>query len=166
MRGSRARRQQENEVLTWSEWVGLDRVRQRQDPLLDLSGVYRIRIVDADGKPIVQHRFMGTDTNGVVYIGQTVNPLRRRLGNIPRGRRTGKTSHTLGRKLHVLDSIPGIHKRLGKLSFECQVAHSRHSKDAEKSLLRDYVATYGEVPPLNGTFPDRGDREAWAGYVG
>jgi hypothetical protein len=163
--GRAVRRKTPRKSPTWSEWCVLDDVSRRDDAVLDNSGVYRIRAVNADGNPVTQHRFLGVDPSGVVYIGQTERVLRRRLRNIRRGRRTGKTSHTLGRKLHVLDRLPAFQERFKDVWLECQYAESDNPPASEKNLIRAYVASYGEAPPLNGTFPDRGDTVAWGEHI-
>jgi len=151
--------------LKWSEWCALDELKHREDPVLNRIGVYRFRFVDRNGIPVVQSRFLAVDSSGVVYIGRSQVPLGNRLRRIPHSRKTGRSSHTLGRKLHVLDGLRAYRTWSRKLTLECQYAHCPDPLEKEKELIRAYVAKFGEIPPLNGEFPNRGDREAWGDYI-
>ena len=163
--GRAVRRKTPRKSPTWSEWCALDDLEQREDPILNRIGVYRFRFVDEAGQPVVQSRFLAIDSTGVVYIGRSQIPLRTRLRRIPHSRKTGRSSHTLGLKLHVLDGLRAYRTWSRKLTLECQYAHCPDPVEKEKELIRAYVAKFGEIPPLNGEFPNRGDREAWGDYI-
>lgn len=55
-------------ILTWSEWLPLDVVSHKADPMLEKPGVYRIRSVDKDSDPAPQRRFLGIDQPGCSFL--------------------------------------------------------------------------------------------------
>lgn len=56
--------------MRWTSWIELEDTKSRNGRLKGF-GVYEIRIVGRTGSPIPIHRLVGTDRNGVIYIGRS-----------------------------------------------------------------------------------------------
>lgn len=152
--------------LDWSEWMDLHRVNDASRGTLSARGaVYQLRAVNEQDIAQPQSRFLAMDPDGLLYIGQTSGSIDRRMKALLRGWATGTASHTVGRKLHILDRLPGFMAAFDGLSIHFRYAACVDPTAVERALLRGYAARFGETPPLNGEFPDRGDRKAWAGYL-
>lgn len=63
--------------MRWSNYKGFTNVDWESIP--DGPGVYYIRFIDGSGNPARVRRLGGTDTEGIVYIGETGRSLRSRL---------------------------------------------------------------------------------------
>jgi hypothetical protein len=110
------------------------------------GGVYKI-IAARDGLRIPVNRFLGTDNEGVLYIGKATSFLDRVI-DLKKSISVDyhSTAHICGRRYK---SNPKI-----AVSFPYDILHleliqSDHPEKLEKELLAEYAKQYGEVPPLN-----------------
>jgi hypothetical protein len=110
------------------------------------GGVYKI-IAARDGMRIPVNRFLGVDSEGVLYIGKATSfldrviDLKKSISPDYNG-----TAHICGRRYK---SNPNI-----AVSFPYDILHiefiqSDHPEKLERELLTEYAKQYGEVPPLN-----------------
>lgn len=110
------------------------------------GGVYKIIAVE-DGirKPI--NRFLGTDPEGVLYIGKATSfvdrviNLKKSIASEYKG-----TSHICGRRYKA---NPNIAKLFPYGILHIELTQSDTPEEFEKKLLVEYRTTFGEVPPLN-----------------
>ena len=80
----------------WRKWQPIDSVYMNM-ALLGQPGIYKIRMVDKDGKPIPINRIGGIDLEGIIYIGQSVR-LRERIEDFIRGSHSGGRTYKKMRK--------------------------------------------------------------------
>ena len=152
--------------LEWSDWFELEELASVPNPFALGPGVYRFRFTDSVGRARPCPRLLATDESGIVYIGRSKGNLRSRVLQVIKGRKTGKElTHTLGRKLFILDRFSSFRATYDGLRLECQAAPAADAVATEDYLIRAYQAQYGEVPPLNGEFKGRGDLESWREFV-
>lgn len=112
----------------------------------DKGGVYKIVAV-RDGRRVPINRFLGTDPNGVLYIGKAacfldrVINLKKSISPDMRG-----TSHICGRRYK---SQPAIAKQFPYEILHTELICSEQPDKLENNLLKAYANEFGEVPPLN-----------------
>lgn len=110
------------------------------------GGVYKI-IAVRDGRTIPVNRFLGTDTEGVLYIGKATSfikrviDLKKSIAPDYKG-----TAHICGRRYK---SNPNIAKFFPYEILHVQFIESQDPPKLERQLLSEYANTFGEVPPLN-----------------
>ncbi|HEY0801476.1 MAG TPA: hypothetical protein VGD54_11580 [Steroidobacteraceae bacterium] len=113
-------------------------------------GVYRLVALASDRdltKPAILNRVAGQDTSGTLYIGETGN-LSQRLNQIGRsgwGHRN-EDSHgaiSILKQMACLDYLPA------KLGIALLFTTVRDTKGVESDLIRSYMNTFGDTPPLN-----------------
>jgi hypothetical protein len=110
-------------------------------------GVYRLIALEAEGdltKPVTLNRVGGQDTSGTLYIGEAKS-LSNRLNQLRRSASSHEGSHgAIGmlRQIRLLDFPPS---KLGiALLFT-----GRHTRGVERDLIRAYINSFGDAPPLN-----------------
>jgi hypothetical protein len=112
------------------------------------AGVYFIHSYD-NGHPTGLNRVLGTDEEGVLYIGRSVN-LRERLRMFWRvlDPKLKATAHTFGTKYNdnkkLWEAFP-----LKSLYVSYRI--TTEPKKLESELLDKYFSKYGEVPPFNSS---------------
>lgn len=146
--------------LDWSDWTPLESLEETEDPRLQKTGVYQVRIV-RDGEPVTIPRWLGEDEQGLVYIGE--GQLDTRLCEFEAGIRR-YSSHTAGKKRWILHRhVPAYEDRFGGHERECRWAQVPKgiSKDVEHDLLARYLRKFGEPPPLNTQSPIKKGRDFW-----
>lgn len=127
----------------WSDWTSL--TREGVDMAPSAAGAYVFAL--PVGPPL--QRWLGDDPHGLLGIGESGN-LRRRLralwasASIP-----GTPGHMAGWRLGK-----GLLRRAGlradQLRFSWQTLPDKKAAlEMESRLLSDYVALFGEQPPLN-----------------
>ena len=110
------------------------------------GGVYKVIAVDS-GQRTPINRLLGTDDQGVLYIGKAttfidrVIDLKKSISPDYNG-----TAHTCGRRYKA---TPNIAKHFPFDKLHIELIQSTTPDDLEKKLLNDYMQTFGEVPPLN-----------------
>ncbi len=141
----------------WSAWQDISQAKVKY---MDHPGVYQVRLVDEDGNPVQIPRFTGTDEEGLIYIGSSVD-LGRRLREFESTAEKLKGYHS-GAATYLLARVNFKYRQHPYLNFklECRV---KHSPRADKSVLRkqeaillaDYFYKYNELPPSNGNVPKK-----------
>jgi len=132
----------------WSEWHPV-----YQTPKHDGAAVYKTRAT-LSKKPIEIHRIAGTDSEGILFFGQTKN-IEQRISDLSRAIRTGSGPHSEGLVFHTFRDI--YKKRFGKrpeVEFSFQRAKNENqAKRLEARCLEMYMRRFGEPPPLNSSIP-------------
>ena len=144
-------------MLQLSSPITIDEFIELENPDLNSPGVYVIQTLSNIG------RFLGSDTRGIVYIGES-NDVKRRVDNF----RTSDHQATdfffqnksLARRFLSNDineeNIPKMSSFVGRLYVRHLIAEGEaKAKEIEKALLFAYVFEFGEVPPMNNSLPKR-----------
>ena len=111
------------------------------------GGVYKIIAIE-DGERIPVNRFLGTDTEGVLYIGKATSFINRVIDlkkSIAPPPYKG-TSHICGRRYK---SIPSIAAKFPYELLYVEFFLNYTPEVKERELLTEYINRFGEVPPLN-----------------
>jgi hypothetical protein len=135
--------------MGWSDYKKFVDVDWRKIPTN--PGVYYIRCVNESGKPINIQRLGGVDKEGIVYVGETGNSLRKRLRDF------WKTAHNFRIDRHRAGwnySYYGFNNTfpLKSLQFSyLSCKNKAHSQSLEFDCLWEYRKTkkYIDLPPLN-----------------
>ncbi len=119
------------------------------------AGVYRlIALADVEQRtPMVINRVCGCDETGTLYIGVAARTLRLRLQQLMRSLRP-PAAFRFRRKPehHVGDRIRSnrlLEKMLPRECLAVTWAYEKRPWTAEEELLSQYLASFGELPPLN-----------------
>jgi hypothetical protein len=110
------------------------------------GGVYKI-IAIRDGQRIPVNRFLGTDNEGVLYIGKATSfidrviDLKKSIAPDYNG-----TAHICGRRYK---SNPNIAKLFPYEILHIEIIQADNPEELERKFLTEYANIYGEVPPLN-----------------
>ena len=141
----------------WSAWQDISQAKVKY---MDHPGVYQVRLVDEDGNPVQIPRFTGTDEEGLIYIGSSVD-LGRRLREFENTAKKFKYGHS-GAGTYLQAFVNFIYRQHPYLNFklECRVKHSPSAdksavKKQEAILLAGYFYKYNELPPCNGNVPKK-----------
>lgn len=110
------------------------------------GGIYKI-IAVREGKRQTINRFLGTDLEGILYIGKAESFLDRVI-NLKKSisPKYNGTSHICGRRYK---SNPNIAKQFPFENLYIQLTQSDSPETLEKSAIERYRLIFGEVPPLN-----------------
>ncbi len=117
--------------------------------LANQKGVYVIYALNADEMPQAINRVLGTDKNGVLYIGQTTKQtFKDRLDMFRRVMNPdyAASAHSGGLNLK---QIPALRNRLPANCIYVQVFPHQNPEAEEKRIIETYRQEFGEVPPLN-----------------
>jgi hypothetical protein len=110
------------------------------------GGVYKL-IAVKDGKRIPVNRFLGTDNDGILYIGKAISFLDRvidlKKSIAPEFYGSG---HDCGRRYK---SDPGIPKQFPYDNLYIELSPTDNPKELEAALLEAYLKAFGELPPFN-----------------
>lgn len=113
------------------------------------GGVYRIYSLDESDQPRPLQRVLGTDTEGILYIGKSGN-LKARVRMLWRVLQNDykATAHTFGMNYK---SLQIIREAFPYDTLALEYEENPAPKAYEKNLLESYRQSFGEVPPLNGS---------------
>lgn len=110
------------------------------------GGVYKI-IAARDGKRIPVNRFLGTDLEGVLYIGKATSFIDRVIDlNKSISPKYRGAKHICGRRYK---SIPNIAKHFPYDMLCVELIQTDSPELLERQLLDEYTSIFGERPPLN-----------------
>jgi excinuclease UvrABC nuclease subunit len=120
------------------------------DYLKSKPGVYKLIAFDKKGNIIPINRFIGTDQNGILYIGKSKNLLKR-MTKLRRGiiNPEEEKGHIAIRRIK---SIKNILNYIDITSLRISIDYiefPESAKEFEKTLLNKYTEEFGERPPLN-----------------
>lgn len=110
-----------------------------------------------NGKPRKICRLLGTDCNGIIYIGETEKTLYSRVSSLAVAILSNSDKFQLvpveiGHKT-LSKKFFRIRKHIDVNDLYVEVNSCKISpKEDESKLLEEYVASYGELPPLNGSY--------------
>lgn len=116
------------------------------DRYLKKGGIYKI-IAVRDGQRVPVNRFLGTDNEGILYIGKATSfpdrviELKKSIAPDYNG-----TAHICGRRYK---SNPDIAKLFPYDILHIELIEADSPEELEQQLLREYSSVYGEAPPLN-----------------
>ena len=134
------------------EWKNLQNFATNKFPgVKNKPGIYVVRWKKY-GTPVTINRLGGSDSNGLLYIGESKN-LRRRFQRIWRGinkvnTTKSKTSHTLRNTIVFCK----LHEEINSDEYEIAWQHLSTKIEAqvqEAAALKLYTEKYKELPPLN-----------------
>lgn len=112
------------------------------------AGVYRVISLNAAGdfaNPEHFNRIRGIDTSGTLYIGET-RSLHTRLNQLIRsGLRSNQDSHKIFGLMRRIPCLKFDFDKLAVAFIQTGVSHFT----AENDLIRSYMNTFGDTPPLN-----------------
>jgi hypothetical protein len=113
-------------------------------------GIYFIRWAKNE-EPVILNRLGGSDSNGLLYIGESVD-LRKRFQRIWRGiekaDKTSETTDTLSRRIVFCN----LHKEIKSDEYEITWQHYSTKIEAQvqnAAALKGYIERFRELPPLN-----------------
>ena len=135
----------------WTEWLDIDASSEHKSP-----AVYKVRLIDANGKCCQLPRLLRADEEGIMCIGQTSNMERRRkqfLTAMNKG--YGHSSMNL---VFYLDAYTDFQNKFKNAKFQysfCRCSSVVKGKDYESALVKSYFKKFGEVPPLSSSIPNR-----------
>lgn len=131
------------ELLPLSADTFWDSINKRHQ---EKGGVYKI-IAVSGGKRVPVNRFLGTDDEGVLYIGKATSflsrviDLKKSISPAHNG-----SAHICGRRYK---SLPKIAEHFPFEMLQIELIPSDTPEVLEGLLLDTYRHRYGEVPPLN-----------------
>jgi hypothetical protein len=131
------------ELLLFADAAFWNSINERHE---QRGGVYKI-IAVSGGKRVPVNRFLGTDNEGVLYIGKATSFLDRVL-DLKKSLSPSYNSnaHICGRRYK---SLPNIAKHFPFETLHVDLIPSDTPEVLEAQLLDSYRNIYGEVPPLN-----------------
>jgi len=110
------------------------------------GGIYKV-IAIRDDEPVTINRFLGSDKDGVLYIGKALSYLDRvitlKKSTAPKYK---SSNHEFGARYKQHTSIK-IHFPFETLYVKLQ--QSDTPNELECNELKKYFDTFGELPPLN-----------------
>jgi hypothetical protein len=112
-------------------------------------GVYRLVALESNGKltaPASLNRLCGQDPTGTLYIG-CASRLHSRLNQVRRSVRAYRAEGSHG-AVAALRALPGVSLPPTKLAIALLFTE-RCIRSIEDDLIRAYMNTYGDAPPLN-----------------
>ena len=142
--------------MSWTAWKDMNQTREH-----DGDAVFTIRMVKG-GRAVRLPRFLGTDPDGILAIGYTAN-LESRRREFLRGLNSGKGSAE-AELLHIVEVYSIFNQTYRNAAYEIRFSKvpTRHrGRRLEQEIMKAYVKTFGEVPPLNSTLPGRRERHGW-----
>lgn len=138
-------------MVRWTAWIEITK-KNRISRRLDFNGVYEIRVVDRSGVACIIPRVLGNDKKGILYIGRS-------------GYRSSKTKRTVAKRANEFDGgahsggqtfskMWSIAKDLPKwrgrtIQIRAKELSDDEIEEFERKRIRNYMMTFGEVPPCN-----------------
>lgn len=136
-----------------SDWIELGQALDNSTDEFHLCGVYEIRGIDKSGKPISIPRIGKHDKSGISYIGSTTRTFARRLSefvNRPDNHPGGRTFRMAHKVFSKSPSFADFLLQVKIYPFPKKQVNVEESK-----RITRYFKEFGEVPPINLTFPER-----------
>ena len=117
-------------------------------------GVYKIQLVNKNGKPVEIRRFGGTDKEGILAIGCSKQIDIRRKQFVESSK--GKRGHSEGIQWCLVKRVSKKLAEQALLRFAfAKLGTKEEAMKAEMTEIRNYFKKYLEAPPLNGAIPKR-----------
>jgi hypothetical protein len=137
-----------------SYWKNLQNLASNKFPGIENKpGIYFIRW-KKDESPVIINRLGGSDSNGLLYIGESKD-LRERFQRIWRGikkvHKTNETPNTLSKRIFFCK----LHEEINSDEYEIAWQYLSIKIEAqvqEAAALKLYTEKFRELPPLNLRF--------------
>ena len=147
-------------VSKWTQWTDI-RIAAFGDRRLVGYGVYEIRAVTPNRKPISINRVRASDPEGILYIGRSGfksrSPLRtvaNRIKEFLGQRHSGGITYAKARdRLNRAPPFAGH-----TLEARAMFVPDKSIVFAERRVLAQYFAKYAELPPCNSSAGTRSKR--------
>ena len=134
-----------------AEWTGITEPTNYNG-----AAVYKIRIMEKS-EPAIINRFLGSDNNGIIVIGQSAEMEDRRKKFV-RGWTKGR-GHSAGNLLYKIQKyVVPFNQRFPKPVLQYKFFKFKSKEEAvnmEERLIKAYIKKFGEVPLLNSAIPNR-----------
>jgi len=139
-------------MASWDnlDWKQCDNVFQENAEIPEKAGAYAIRCT-GNGTPRPVSRAFATDTSGILCFGRTAQRkagLRGRLTDFWRAAAGKKAPHAEGKSYYDLDYCNRGFPRNG-LEIAWVALDRQSAKRQELEWFDEYLAAFGELPPLN-----------------
>ncbi|MBC7782296.1 MAG: hypothetical protein H7144_00535 [Burkholderiales bacterium] len=134
----------------WSEWRSITLPTEHWEP-----GIYQVRLA-RDGTAIPINRLRGTDSMGLLTIGQTQSVEGRRKQFLKAATQGG--GHSAGNLLNLILNYcqPDSCLSLDLVEYRFASVETKERAEREQALIvRSYILAHCEPPPLNSAIPDR-----------
>ena len=131
----------------WSKWSHFELRELSNIP--KKKGVYQFRCIDNKGVPMVIPRSKNKDSDGIIYIGSSVN-LRTRLNGFWRTIEMQRRSRHAAAWTYCTFSYSSLFPAK-RVQFRYKVTPSRTT--SEFDLLLAYRKKFMDLPPLNSNRP-------------
>ena len=140
-------------MTKWTDWMPIDAaiVGNRK---LAKHGIYQIRAITPRGKPIRINRLLGTDTEGILYVGRSGFKLRspsrsisNRLREFLARRHSGGITYA-----KACSCLNGARRFVGhELEVRAMFVDDTQIAATEARVLAKYFETHAELPPCNSS---------------
>lgn len=146
-------------IWVWNESKNCFQSKNKSNLIPEDSGVYEVRCVQENGKPIQIQRANGVDTEGILYIGSSCD-LGERIKTFWRGVNENlppaqlKVPHSGANTYAIFQfskkfPLDSLEVRWAVVSGTPSSSNQDPWKVVEKALLEDYMARFLDKPPLN-----------------
>lgn len=130
--------------LFYYEWENI--LRENNFPK-KVSGIYKLIKFDKNNNRENINRLIDFDSQGIIYIGKSIN-LTSRLGILINllNRKSVTQKHIMGQRYihHEL-----LQKRLLVENLKLEIEFCDNPREREIELIDEYLKKHGEIPPLN-----------------
>lgn len=122
-----------------------------------IRGAYIVRWYSADGKtPESITRLEGADPHGIIYIGGSEKGLANRLKVRTEDFDTPSKYSGWFQALHAPAGLRGCRaSSISKGAIRVEIRQGKDGMQLEADLLAEYLKIYGELPPLNRSWPEK-----------
>ena len=137
-------------MVSGMKWRVVD-VNRRID--YEGPGVYKIQLVDKNGKPVEIRRFGGTDKEGVLAIGCSKHIDTRRKQFVTSS--AGERGHSEGIQWWLVKHFSELAEQTSLRFAFAELGTKEEAMRVEMEEIHNYFTKYWEAPPLNGVIPKR-----------
>lgn len=132
----------------WTDWFNIDDKCDYQR-----SGVYKVRLANANGNAYKLERLLRADKEGIMCIGRASDMKQRNAHFLSAIKAV--YGHSELNLVYYLKKYTGFKKKFKNSQFQYCFRKCSKSKSEEEKLIKKYFKKFGEVPPLNSTIPKR-----------
>ena len=140
----------------WTMWQFVSLIDELKE-LYKWNGVYALRLVDSNDKPIEIGRFLKENKSGIIQIGRSKN-LGNRLSQFYKAYLGERHLHSEGSRLFLIRVVTRFEREVYKnaaIQFSVKrYTSEEEAKYEEERLLKCYFLEFGELPPLNYQIED------------
>lgn len=139
----------------WSSWQDIESAKSKGGNLNDF-GIYEIRVVNRNKEAIPICRFVGRDSQGLIYIGRsgyrwqkTGRTIANRIKEFAQQQHSGGIAYARIQKVLAGQSEFSGHR----LEARGVVLPDEEINKAEINAIDEYFSMHAELPPCNSAFP-------------